>query len=416
MPKRSLVRLFARHCAVLIFAPISLTPAAAQAPLDEVSGPAGTVQQATAIALTRLPEAAAAAAAREQVAAQRRAARGLFVGPPLVSGDLEIGNEGVSEQEAGVEASFRWPGEGRAGRLAADRGSELIDASLEEAALQVAGDVRAAWWALASARAVVAVERAQAQLADQEVAATSRLVEAGVQARRDLLLAQAERSALDARVSAAETELLAAEAAYIALAGPAPMTFPPEELAARGAEIDQHPAVRAALARVAAAEARASVAGFGSRPRIEGRLGVRRERVEQIDGRDGYENALLIGIGVPIGRDYSASAEAAGARSEALRAAAEAASVRVRLVADRLASDRRLELTRRAVSEAEARQAALAEALTLTERGRREGEIGYVEVLRARQTVAQATRDLAVARIAALAAISTFNQAQGKLP
>ena len=59
---------------------------------------------------------------------------------------------------------------------------------------------------------------------------------------------------------------------------------------------------------------------------------------------------------------------------------------------------------------------ALAEALALTERGRREGEIGYLEVLRARQTVAQATRDLAVARVAALAAISTYNQAQGVLP
>lgn len=384
----------------------------AQAP----AAAAATISQATEIALTRLPEAAAIGAAREQVAAQRRAARGPFVGPPVVSGDLEIGSEGFSEQEAVIEAGFRWPGEGRAARLAADRGGALVDATLDAARLQVAGEVRSAWWALASARAVVEVERAQAALADQEVAAATRLVAAGVQARRDLLLAQAERSAIDARLLAAETDLLGAEAAYAALAGPAPETFPPEALAAGGIEIDEHPTFRAALARGAAAEARARVARFGSRPRIEGRLGARRERVEEVHGRSGYENALLVGVGVPLGRDCGAVAESAAARAEAIQATAEAARVRARLLAERLAAERRLDLARRTASEAEARQRALAEALALTERGRQEGEIGFLEVLRARQTVAQATRDLAVARVAALAATSTFNQAQGSLP
>jgi len=374
---------------------------------------AATLREATQQAIGQLPEAAAAAAARAQLTAQRRAARGPFVGPPVATGDLEIGSEGFSEQEAGIEAGFRWPGEGRAARLAADRGAELVDAVLEDARLQVAGEVRNAWWSLASAQAMVAVERAQAELADQEVAAASRLVEAGVQARRDLLLAQAERSAIDARLSAAESDLIGAQAAYEALAGPAPDQFPAEDLAAGGSTVDEHPAVRAALARAAAAEARASVSGFGSRPRIEGRLGVRRERM---DNGDGYANALVVGVGIPIGRDYSAVAESAGARSDAFRATAEAARTRLRLIAERSAAERRLLVARRAVGEAQARLDALAEALALTERGRREGEIGYLEVLRARQTVAQATRDLAVARVASLAAISTFNQAQGVLP
>ncbi len=413
MRRSAFVRRYGRRCLALTIAALVLTPSAqAQVPVE----PAATISEATEAALAGLPQAASATAAREQIAAQRRAARGPFVGPPVASGDFEIGSEGLSEQEAGIEAGFRWPGEGRAARLAADRGGAVIDATLDEARLQVAGEVRSAWWALANAQAMVAVERAQAELADQEVAAATRLVEAGVQARRDLLLAQAEQAAIDARLSAAETELLSAEAAYTALAGPAPRAFPPEVLAASGADLDQHPAIRAAQARSAAAEARASVARFGSRPRIEGRLGVRRERVEEISGRSGYETALLVGVGVPIGRDYGALADSAAARSEAISATAEAARVRTRLVAERLAAERRLDLARRAVSEAEARQNALAEALALTERGRREGEIGFIEVLRARQTVAQATRDLAVARVAALAAISTYNQAQGILP
>ena len=398
------------HAIVLMWA---ATAAPAQPVSDGTTSPATTIAEATSRAAARLPDLAAADATRAQIAAQRRGARGPFVGPPVVSGDIEIGNEGLSEQEVGVSAGFRWPGEGRATRLAAERSGLVIDAALADARLVIAGEVRSAWWALASARAVLAVERDQAALAVQEVAATTRLVAAGVQARRDLLLAQAEQSAIDARLSAAEQDLVTAQAAFEGLVGPAPAQFPPETPTANGVGVDEHPAVRAALARAAAADARVVASRFGGRPRIEGSLGVRRERD---DVRGEFDNALLVGVGVPIGRNYAAVAETAGAQADALRATAEAVRVRTRLEAERLAGARRLDVARRAVGEAEARRTALAEALALTERGRREGEIGFLEVLRARQTVAQATRDLAVARVAALAAISTYNQAQGVLP
>ena len=391
----------------------AVTAAAAPPIADVFTSPAATIAEATSRAGARLPDLAAADASRAQFAAQRRSTRGPFAGPPVVSGDIEIGSEGLSEQEVGVSAGFRWPGEGRAARLAAERGGSVIDATIDNARLLIAGEVRSAWWALASAQAVLAVERDQAALADQELAATTRLVLAGVQARRDLLLAQAERSAIDARLSAAEQDLVTAQAAFGALAGPSPAQFPPETPTSNSLGVDEHPAIRAAIARAAAADARAVASRFSSRPRIEGSVGVRRERDEV---RGEFDNALLLGVGIPIGRNYAAVAETAGAQAEALRATAEAARVRTRLEAEGLAGARRLDVARRAVGEAEARRNALVEALALTERGRREGEIGFLEVLRARQTVAQATRDLAVARVAALAAISTYNQAQGVLP
>ena len=378
----------------------------------DVAAPAPTLREANERALLLLPDVSANQALRDQVAAQRRAVQGPFVGPPVVSGDVVLSGGGLTEQEVGVSAGFRWPGESRAARLAADRSEEVIDATLDDARLRVAGQVRSAWWTLASAQAVIAVERGQAGIADREVATVARLVDAGVQARRDLLLAQAERAAVLARLSASETDYVGAQATYEALAGPAPTRFPPE-VPAISVNIDQHPEVRAALARAAAAEARASTLRYNSRPRIEGRVGVRRERSED---RNGYENSLLVGVGVPIGRDFTAVAETAGARSEALRATAEAALVKRRLIAERAAGERRLAVSQRALREAQVRRDALAEALALTERGRREGEIGYIEALRARQTLALAARDLAVAEVAASAAISTFNQAQGVLP
>lgn len=371
-----------------------------------------TLHEATARAIERLPDTAAYQALRDQVAAQRRASRGPFVGPPVVRGDVLLGSSGFTEQEAGVSAAIRWPGEGRAQRLAADRSGAAVDATLDEARLTIAGEVRTAWWALASARAVLAVERQQIGFADLELAQVRRLVGAGVQSRRDLLIAQGERGTVQARLSAAETELASALAAYEALAGPPPDDFPPEVLA-RSLEIEVNLLVRAALARAAAAEARASASRYSTRPRLEASVGVRRERS---DPRGDYDNALMLGVAVPLGRDPTAVADAAGVRAEAIRASAEAARVRIRLAADQAGSARRLELSGTAATDAQARRDALAEALALTERGRREGEIGFVEYLRARQALAAAERDYATARVAAAAAISSFNQAQGVLP
>ncbi|MDB5696209.1 MAG: transporter [Sphingomonas bacterium] len=372
-----------------------------------------TLREASERAALLLPDLAAGQASRDQFAAQRRAARGPFVGPPVVSGNIEIGRDGIGEQEAGISAGLRWPGEGRAAQLSADLGRDVVDATQGAARLALAGQVRAAWWALASARAAVAVERAQAGVADQELVAVTRLVDAGVQARRDLLLAQGERAAVRARLSAAETDAVGARAAYEALAGRPPEAFPAEVPAVSGIGIDEHPEMRAASARAAAAEANAAALRFGSRPRVNGSVGVRRERGGV---RDEYASALLVGIGVPIGRDYTAAAATAGARSQAIRATAEAVLVRRRLVAERSAGEQRLAMTRRAAQEARQRRDVLSEALALTERGRREGELGFIEALRARQALFAASRDLAVADVAASAAISTFNQAQGVLP
>ena len=397
--------------AIAITAVAAAMAGAAQSSID-AAAPAATVRQATERALLLLPDVAANQALRDQIVAQQRAVRGPFVGPPVVSGDVELGRGGLAEQEVGVSAGFRWPGEGRAARLAATRGGAVIDATLDYARLRIAGEVRTAWWALASAQALIVVERTQAGIADQEVASVARLVSAGVQARRDLLLAQAERAAVLARLSESELEFISARAAYEALSGPPPDRFP-AEVPAAGVAVEDHPEVRAAVARAAVAEARATALRYGSRPRIEGRAGVRRQRDE---ARDGYDNALRVGVSVPIGRDFSAVAESAGARSEALRATADAALVRRRLIAERASGERRLTVSQRALREAQLRRNSLAQALALTERGLREGEVGYIEALRARQTLASAVRDLAVAEVAASAAISTFNQAQGVLP
>ena len=125
---------------------------------------------------------------------------------------------------------------------------------------------------------------------------------------------------------------------------------------------------------------------------------------------------MLVGVAVPLGRDSRAVADAAGTRAEALSAGAEATRLRMRLTADQRSALVRLSVADRALIDAETRQSALREALVLTERGRAEGEIGYIEYLRARQALFDAERDLAAAHVAKSAAISNVNQSMGVLP
>ncbi len=374
--------------------------------------PLTSLHEAFEQAAAQLPETAASPALQAQADAQRRAARGPFVGPPVLRGDVLTRSGGPIEQEASVSAAIKWPGEARAGVNAATLSGNAANAGLAAAQLALAGDIRSAYWRLAGARRVVDIEQQHVATARIEADQIRRLVQAGVQARRDLLVAQADLGAALGRLSAAESDLADAVATVEALIGNVPDSFVDEALSP-STDIEVHPALLAAEAKAKAAEAKAGYARFSTRPRVEGTIGVRRDRN---DPRGSYEDALLVGIAVPLGRDSRAVAEAAGTRAEALSAGADAARIRTRLMADQRAALVRLSVTQRALVEAEARQSALREALVLTERGRAEGEIGYIEYLRARQALFDAERDLAAAHVAKSAAISDVNQSMGVLP
>lgn len=406
-----------RAAAILVMAVMS-APTMARAQEGAAPIAAGTLHDAVEVAVAQSSEAASLPALRAQAEALRRSGRGPFVGPPVLSVDLLTRSQGIIEEETSVSAGIRWPGEGKAIRSYAGRAGDSAQSGIEAARLRIAGDVRDAWWSLAAARAAVAVDRDQVGIAATTASQVARLVGAGEQARRDLLLAQAEASAAESRLSQAQAELARAEAAYAALAGPPPAELPPESQANVN-DPENSPALRAALDRAALADARATSLTFGARLRLEGTVGIRRERGGVGDSTlspEPFRNALLLGVRVPLGRNQSVVADAASARSTALGAGAEANRLRIRLVAEQRAAQARLDAAERSLEQAQARRAALAEALALTERGRTEGEIGFIEALRARQTLSEAERDLAAARVARFAAISSFNQAMGVLP
>lgn len=379
---------------------------------EQASPAARDLHEAVEIAVRLSPDAASLPALKDQASALARAGRSPFSGPPVAAGDVLTRGSGSIEQEASVSAGLRWPGEGRAIRSWAASTGQAADSGFAAARLRIAGEVRDAWWALAGARAMVAVDRDQVAIATTTAGQLTKLVAAGEESQRDLLLARSEASAAAVRLSQADAELARVEAAYAALAGAPPAELMPEPLATT-TDVETNPALRAANDRAAAADARARSLSYDARTRLEGQIGARRER---IGPGQGSATSLLLGIRVPLGRNQIAVSDAAVARSEALAVGAEATRLRGRLIAEQTAARRRLDLARTALADADARRSGLAQSFVLTERGQREGEIGFIEALRARQSLSEAERDLATAKIAYAAAISAFNQAMGVLP
>jgi outer membrane protein, heavy metal efflux system len=338
-----------------------------------------------------------------------------FAGPLEADAEARqdaIGSDtGYREIEAGLSVPLWRRGERAALRGQAVAGLALAEAQLAVARLELAREIRTAWWALAKASADVRVAREQMGLAQSLVTTSQRLEAAGEQARLDVLQAEAALAVMAQDLAQAIGQEAQARAQLIGLVG-----FVPTDLQAEVAgavPIDDHPMVRAVLAEADHLARKARFARLQAAPAWRVGLDVRSER----DGR-GAENRTSTGVRIsrPLGSDPSARVDATGLEANAIAARKQADAARITIETARADAAAGLSAARAMLSAQEARRLASAEALSLTERGWREGELSFLELLRARASAAEATRAATSARVAVDAAISTFNQAQGLLP
>lgn len=400
---------------VTALSPMLSLPLASQVLAQDASqGVAPSWAVAVDRATNRLGLGAIAEARAQESAALDSLSRSPFAGPLEADGGVRqdaLGSGfGYVEAELGLMAPLWRRGERDLLRARASAGGALAQASRTALKLEAAGEVRARWWALAAARAAASEDARQAGFAREVVALTSRLVDGGEMARLDLRLAEiaAADAARRAEESVAEAE--AARIAFAALVGdPVPELGEEVQRQATG----EHPLVLLAIAQSQSMRSRQALASASSAPRWRVGVDVRAER-----GMRGEDLGVSTGLRAAraLGSDPSARAEAAALGSEA--AQADASLRRVTLdVETRIAqAHARLASSRAALRQAELANAAASEALALTERGRREGELSFLEELRARSAAADAARTLAIARVTASAAISTLNQAYGLLP
>lgn len=374
--------------------------------------------QALGQAWARHPQAAAFAAREDEAQARVEVAGGLTPGPAALSvsslNDRLNRNRGKQEWEAEVAVPLWLPGQWAA------REDEAASALAEVAArgralrLQLAGELREAWWALAAARNARDLAGRRAATARALEADVGRRFKAGDLARIDANLAQGERLGAEAEALEAQAALVAAEQAWRSLTGAAaPDEFAEEVPAAVHEPADDHPQLAAAAAAARTARNKLRVAGETRRDAPELALRVVRERG---DHAESYANTVGVKLTIPFSSGPRVRQESAAARAEASQADAELALARQKLQLGVEKARLDADAAARRLSMARARRALAADSLQLAEKSFALGEADLATLLRLRAGAYEAEALLNRDTVAHAAAVSRLKQALGVLP
>lgn len=398
--------------------------ACAIASLAAFAAHAQTLALALDQAWSRAPQAIAFAAREAEAQARADVASGVLPAPPSVSlstlNDKLGSDQGRQEWELELALPLWLPGQRAARENEAQRISDEVAARRRALRLQLAGELRDAWWALAAARAAALLADRRASTAAALESDVQRRVKAGDLARVDGNLAQGERLAAQAEQLEAAGALRIAEQAWRHLTGnPPPPTLGAEPpagsttTAATATAPEDHPALASALAAMQVAQAKLGVADATRRDAPELALRYFRERATF---NDGQANAVGIKLTLPFSSGARTRQETAGLQADMAQADGELAQVKLRLALDAERAALDLEAARRQIGLARERRELGADTLRLAEKSFALGESGLPALLLARAAAYEAEAFLVRRQIAADAARSRLNQALGVLP
>jgi outer membrane protein, heavy metal efflux system len=360
----------------------------------ETSAEQITVSEAVRRALAAHPELVAVGAeVRAAEAAARQSGR-------RANPEVELSIENAGAGEAATETTlavgqlFELGGDRRARIDAAAAAQQIVARDAELRRLEVEALVRTAFASLLAAQQQVAIAHENVTSADAAFGAIRERVAAGkvspIEETRAGVTASMERIELtraEAELEGARVQLASTWSGSAAglIASDAPAT------AAAGSTVDVHPEVRRWEAVVAQREAEARIERARGVPDLRASAGIRTYE-------SGNGPAAVAGIAMPLPLDRNRDAVAAAlARVEAARSERDAA--RLRLSRDlgeaqlrRAAAQQNVERFRTEIIPA---AESVHEAIT---EGYRLGKFGYLEVLDARRTLAQARLQLVAAQ------------------
>ena len=280
--------------------------------------------------------------------------------------------------------------------------------------LQLAAEVREAWWALALARNALDSAQRREATATALQADVQRQLKAGELARAQANLADLERLGAEGETLEALTSVAQAEQAYRTLTGAgAPAQLAEEAPASPPTVPSTHPQLMAAQAVVQMAQARLGVAQQTGRDAPELALRWVRDRG---DASAAYADSVGIKLTVPFGSSARLRQESAGALAETLQADAELALVQQRLQLESERAQREAKMVALQLTKAQVRVTLTADTLRLTEKSYALGESDLGSLLRARAAALDAQANLSRQTTARAASISRLNQSMGVMP
>lgn len=379
---------------------------------------AQTLGDALERAWARHPQAAAVSAREDEARARAEVAAGFTPGPPALSlsslNDRLNRNRGKQEWEAEMAVPLWLPGQQGAREAEAESALAEFTARSKALRLQLAGEVREAWWNLAAARQARDLAKRRAATARALEADVLRRVKVGELARIDANLAQGERLTAEAEAIEAEAALLAAEQAWRNLTGTAaPAALAEEGEAAVREPAEDHPQLAAVAAAARTARNRLRVAEESRRDAPEIAVRVVRERG---DFSESYANTVGVKLTIPFSSGPRVRQENATARAEVLQADAELALARHKLQLDADKARRDVTAAESQLVMARERRALAADSLRLTEKSFALGEADLATLLRMRSGAFEAETFHDRRKVAHAAAQSRLKQALGVLP
>jgi len=419
---------------------------------------AGALADALEQAWPLHPQAGALETRTAEAQARVEIAGGLTPGPAALSlghlNDHPGSRRGKQEWEVELAAPLWLPGQ-KAGQ-AAEAASILDEIAARRAALrlELAGELRTAWWALAAARQ--SNDLAQRRLSSARVleADVLRRYRAGDLARIDANQARGETLAAQAESLQTETTLQQAERAWRGLTRlPAPARLEAEALPrssnttlefsgsvrpelVKGQGFDRstssrlspngelahrinneaaetHPRLVALSSATRVANARIKLVQSTRRDAPELAVRVLRERG---DASTPYDNAIGVKLTIPFSSGPRLRRDDAAARAEAAQAEAEQMQATRRLALDLEQARLDLDTAQRLTAMTQARRDLTADTLRLAEKAFNLGESDLTALLRARAAAFEAEALFSQQETARGRALSQLKQALGELP
>ena len=402
-------------CATVLLAGLSV-----QAAETPKSGLAAALEQAW-----RLNPQAAGLGGRE---AGARAAQDVATGLTPEPGSVSIGslndrfnrNKGEQEYEVELAVPLWLPGQKAAREAEATSRIDEAVARRTAVRLEVSGELREAWWALAAARSAKVLASRRLETARALETDVMRRYKVGELSRIDANLAQSETHAANAELIEAEANLLQAEQAVQVLTGsPAPKDLDEESPKTRrltdetGDSAPSHPLLAVTAAAARSARARVKVADESRRAAPELTLRVVRGRD---DFADSYSNNVGIKLKIPFSSGSQVRRETSAAQAEANQSDADLLRTQTRVRLDAERAQRNLQSAERQFALAQERRQLSAENLRLAEKAFVLGESDLTTLLRIRSAAFDADAFSDRQRVARAAAISRLNQSMGVLP
>lgn len=381
-----------------------------------------TLPQAFAAAWTRHSLSQTLPLQREAVAARRDAAAAWTPEPAAIEiggrSDRFNADRGAQEVELGLALPLWLPGERQASQALAEAEGARLEGRAAAQRLQLAGELRSAWWEWRLARDEVALSDNALDSARRLRDDVARRVAAGDLARADLHQAAAALASAQAEQADVAVRLEAAAARLQWLTGqrPAVLNGDGEAAPAKAAEADwlsAHPELQAAQARFEQARQAQALARSRSRANPELTVSTRRER-----GASGEaaERSWALGLRIPLSSSARHGAAIAEAGAERVEAEIDVERERERLQQTAQLARSQWQAAERRRQASEERAQLARETQRFFDKAFRLGESDLPTRLRIAQETFAAERAASRARIQESAALSAYRQALGLLP